>query len=101
MTTSVLTVRLDSNDKNTFASMCKDLGMSTSTAINMLVRDCIRKQAILGIDCDISEEVDENGFTKHTKSLWTKVLNNLNKEKSLNMTLNKKLDFSVIFFLKI
>lgn len=27
----------------------------------MLVRDCIRKQSILGLDCDISEDVDENG----------------------------------------
>lgn len=77
MTTSVLTVRLDSNDKNTFASMCKDLGMSTSTAINMLVRDCIRKQAILGIDCDISEEVDENGFTKSYKESLDKSIEQL------------------------
>ena len=69
MTTSVLTVRLDSNDKNTFASMCKDLGISTSTAINMFVRDCIKKQSILGLDCNISEEVDENGFTTYKESL--------------------------------
>lgn len=61
MNTSIITARLDSNDKNTFASMCKDLGISTSTAINMFVRDCIRKQSILGLDCDISEDVDENG----------------------------------------
>ena len=61
MNTSIITARLDSNDKNTFASMCKDLGISTSTAINMFVRDCIRKQSILGLDYNISEEVDENG----------------------------------------
>ena len=81
MTTSVLTARLDSNDKNTFASMCKDLGMSTSTAINMLVRDCIRKQAILGIDCDISEEVDENGFTKAYKESLDKSIEQLEQGK--------------------
>ena len=81
MTTSVLTVRLDSNDKNTFASMCKDLGMSTSTAINMLVRDCIRKQAILGIDCDISEEVDENGFTKDERAFIDRSLAQLDQGK--------------------
>ena len=81
MTTSVLTVRLDSNDKNTFASMCKDLGISTSSAINMLVRDCIRKQAILGIDCDISEEVDENGFTKEERAFIDRSLAQLDQGK--------------------
>lgn len=81
MTTSVLTVRLDSNDKNTFASMCKDLGISTSTAINMLVRDCIRKQSILGLDCNISEEVDENGFTKEFKESLDKSIEQLEQGK--------------------
>ena len=38
-------------------------------AINMWVKDCIRKQSILGFDCDIPEEVDENGFTKEEKIL--------------------------------
>lgn len=81
MTTSVLTVRLDSNDKNTFASMCKDLGISTSSAINMLVRDCIRKQAILGIDCDISEDVDENGFNKEERAFIDRSLAQLDQGK--------------------
>lgn len=61
MTTSILTVRLNNDDKITFANMCKDLGMNTSTAINMFIRDCIKKRAILGLEC---EDVDVNGFTK-------------------------------------
>ena len=63
MNTSVVTVRLNSEDKNTFASMCESLGMNTSTALNMFVKDCIKKKSILGLNCE-PEEVDENGFTK-------------------------------------
>ena len=81
MNTSIITARLNNNDKNTFASMCKDLGISTSTAINMFVRDCIRKQSILGMDCDISEEVDENGFTKEERAFIDRSLAQLDKEK--------------------
>lgn len=62
MNTSVVTVRLNSEDKNTFASMCESLGMNISTAFNMFVKDCIKKKSILGLKCE--EEVDENGFTK-------------------------------------
>jgi len=81
MTTSIITARLNSNDKNTFASMCKDLGISTSTAINMFVRDCIRKQSILGLDCDISEDVDENGFTKEERAFIDRSLAQLDQGK--------------------
>ena len=88
MTTSVLTVRLDSNDKNTFASMCKDLGISTSTAINMFVRDCIRKQKIIGLDCNISEEVDENGFTTAYKESLDKSIEQLEQGKVVQYDLS-------------
>lgn len=81
MNTSIITARLNNNDKNTFASMCKDLGISTSTAINMFVRDCIRKQSILGLDCNISEEVDENGFTKSYKESLDKSIEQLDQGK--------------------
>lgn len=81
MNTSIITARLDNNDKNTFASMCKDLGISTSTAIKLLIRDCIRKQSILGMDCDISEEVDENGFTKDERAFIDRSLAQLDQGK--------------------
>ena len=65
MTTSILKVRLDSNDKNIFALMCKDLGIKRpSIAITMLIKDCIRKRSILGLDCNIPEVVDENGYNR-------------------------------------
>lgn len=83
MNKSIITARLDSNDKNTFASMCKDLGISTSTAINMFVRDCIRKQSILGLDCNISEEVDENGFSKAYKESLDKSIEQLEQGKAV------------------
>ena len=65
MTTSILKVRLDSNDKNIFALMCKDLGIKRpSIATKMLIKDCIRKRSILGLDCNIPEVVDENGYNR-------------------------------------
>jgi antitoxin component of RelBE/YafQ-DinJ toxin-antitoxin module len=65
MTTSILKVRLDSNDKNIFALMCIDLGIKRpSIAIKMLIKDCIRKRSILGLDCNIPEVVDENGYNR-------------------------------------
>ena len=81
MNTTIITARLDGNDKNTFASMCKDLGISTGTAINMFVRDCIKKQSILGLDCNISEEVDENGFSKSYKESLDKSIEQLEQGK--------------------
>ena len=61
MATSKLTVSLDSNDKKIFTLMCKDIGFTNpSEAVKVWVKDCIRKQSILGIDCDIPEEVDDN-----------------------------------------
>ena len=63
--------------------MCKDLGITTGTAINMFVRDCIRKQSILGLDCNISEEVDENGFTKAYKESLDKSIEQLEQGKLL------------------
>lgn len=69
MTTSILKVRLDSNDKNIFALMCKDLGIKRpSIAIKMLIKDCIRKRSILGLDCNIPEVVDENGYNRDERS---------------------------------
>ena len=76
MTTSVLT------------SMCKDLGISTSTAINMFVRDCIKKQSILGLDCNISEEVDENGFTTAYKESLDKSIEQLEQGKVVQYDLS-------------
>ena len=65
MNTSIITARLNNNDKNTFASMCKDLGIKRpSIAIKMLIKDCIRKRSILGLDCNIPEVVDENGYNR-------------------------------------
>ena len=82
MATSKLTVSLDSNDKKIFTLMCKDIGITNpSMAINMWVKDCIRKQSILGFDCDIPEEVDENGFTKEERAFIDRSLAQLDKEK--------------------
>ena len=45
--------------------MCKDLGIKRpSIAIKMLIKDCIRKRSILGLDCNIPEVVDENGYNR-------------------------------------
>lgn len=82
MATSKLTVSLDSNDKKIFTLMCEDIGFTNpSTAVKVWVKDCIRKQSILGIDCDIPEEVDENGFTKEERESIDRSLAQLDQEK--------------------
>ena len=79
MNTSVVTVRLNSEDKNTFASMCESLGMNTSTAFNMFVKDCIKKKSILGLNCEPEEQVDENGFTKSQMDYLQKSIEQLER----------------------
>ncbi len=80
MSTSVVTVRLNSEDKNTFASMCESLGMNTSTAINMFIKDCIKQKSILRLKCE-PEEVDENGFTKSQMDYLQKSIEQLEQGK--------------------
>lgn len=48
-------------------TFCKILGLGIkrpSIAIKMLIKDCIRKRSILGLDCNIPEVVDENGYNR-------------------------------------
>lgn len=78
MNTSVITARVNNEDKNTFASMCESLGMTTSTAINMFIKDCIKKKSVLGLNC-VLEEVDENGFTKSQMDYLQKSIEQLER----------------------
>ena len=80
MNTSVITARVNNEDKNTFANMCESLGMNTSTAINMFIKDCIKKKSILSLKCE-PEEVDENGFTKSQMNYLQKSIEQLEQGK--------------------
>ena len=43
---STLTARIDSNDKARFDAFCSNVGMSSSTAINMYVKAVLRENRI-------------------------------------------------------
>lgn len=46
MTASVLSVRVDSDVKESFAELCEELGMSASVAVNMFVRQMLREKSL-------------------------------------------------------
>lgn len=46
MSASVLSVRVDSDIKESFARLCEELGMSSSVAVNMFMRQMIRERSL-------------------------------------------------------
>ena len=46
MEQSAITIRLDSDLKMQFDSLCKEFGMSTNTAFNIYVRQVVRSRRI-------------------------------------------------------
>lgn len=46
MNQSILSVRVDSNDKKGFETFCSSTGMNVSTAINMFIKAVLREQKI-------------------------------------------------------
>ncbi len=50
-----ITAKVNNLDKLRFADICADLGVSVSTAINMLIRNCVKTNSIL--DLKASEDL--------------------------------------------
>lgn len=46
MLQSTISARIDSDDKKAFDSFCNDIGISTSSAINMFIKTVIRENRI-------------------------------------------------------
>ena len=46
MTQATISARVDSNDKTAFDSFCNDVGISSSTAINMFIKAVLREHRI-------------------------------------------------------
>ena len=46
MAQTTITVRVDSSDKSQFDSFCSNVGINTSTAINMFVKAVLRENRI-------------------------------------------------------
>lgn len=46
MEQSILSVRVNSNDKKSFESFCSSTGMNVSTAINMFIKAVLREQKL-------------------------------------------------------
>ena len=57
MEQSILSVRVNSNDKKSFESFCLSTGMNVSTAINMFIKAVLREQRLpFEIKTTISDE---------------------------------------------
>lgn len=62
MSQSALTIRLDSELKMQFDSLCEEFGMSTNTAFNIYVRQVVRSRKIpFTIEATAKEDVMERG----------------------------------------
>jgi DNA-damage-inducible protein J len=46
MNQSMLSIRVDINDKKSFEAFCNNTGMNVSTAINMFIKTVVREQRI-------------------------------------------------------
>ena len=62
MSQSALTIRLDTDLKTQFDTLCEEFGMSTNTAFNIYVRTVVREKRIpFLIESASRKEVMENG----------------------------------------
>ena len=56
MSTTAISIRLDSDIKKQFEELCKEFGLSTNAAFNLFARTVVREQAIpFPISLNISE----------------------------------------------
>lgn len=46
MAASVLSVRVDSSIKDSFAELCEELGMTSSVAVNMFMKQMLRERSL-------------------------------------------------------
>ena len=62
MSQSAFTIRLDSNLKTQFDSLCEEFGMSTNTAFNIYVRQVVRSRRIpFAIEAPAKDDVMAKG----------------------------------------
>lgn len=62
MSQSAYTIRLDSDLKNRFDTLCEGFGMSASTAFNIFVRTVVRKRSIpFKIEMSEEDTIHEEG----------------------------------------
>ena len=60
MAQSALTIRLDSDLKMQFDSLCEEFGMSTNTAFNIYVRQVVRSRRIpFAIEAPAKDDIME------------------------------------------
>lgn len=62
MAQSALTIRLDSDLKMQFDSLCEEFGMSTNTAFNIYVRQVVRSRRIpFAIEAPAKDDIMKKG----------------------------------------
>ena len=61
MSTTAISIRLDSDIKKQFENLCKEFGLSTNAAFNLFARTVVREQAI-------PFPISLNGSESETKS---------------------------------
>lgn len=62
MAQSALTIRLDSDLKKQFDSLCEEFGMSTNTAFNIYVRQVVRSRRIpFAIEAPAKDDIIKKG----------------------------------------
>ena len=62
MSQSALTIRLDTDLKTQFDTLCEEFGMSTNTAFNIYVRTVVREKRIpFSIESASRKEIMESG----------------------------------------
>lgn len=62
---STISTRVDSKDKKAFESLCDDLGLNVSVAINIYIKHAIKKQAI-PVSLQLEEERKKIDFSKYS-----------------------------------
>lgn len=88
MNQSILSVRVDNNDKKRFETFCNNTGMNVSTAINMFIKAVLREQKLPfeiktdKYDMEIysklveAENEIDNGTKRYTKDEIMESMNN-------------------------
>ena len=80
MSVSTVTARVDTKDKIEFDKFCENVGINTSTAINMFIKTVLRDRAI---PFTIKEKIDPF-YSEKNMSFLTKSIEQLESGKGIS-----------------
>lgn len=76
METSILNVRVDTNDKKSFEEFCNNVGMNVSTAVNLFIKAVLRENKL---PFEVKTSINDEEICKKLKEADDEIKSNKRK----------------------